>query len=71
MQRENEIMEVSKDSTAKSLWNSIKRKACWSSSQAPTMLRVSDTEYTSSPEKMASALNNYFVEKVKNICSNL
>ena len=50
--KENEIKEISNDSTAKSLWNYIKRKACWSSSLAPTILRVGETEYTSSPVKM-------------------
>ena len=69
--RENEIYNVSADASAKSLWNLVKRRACWSKSLALTMLKTGENEFLSSLAKMASALNNYFVNKVKNICSSL
>ena len=40
-QKENMISEVSKDTTAKKLWNYIKSKACWTTSMALTILKAS------------------------------
>ena len=69
--KEYEIKEVSNGSTAKSLWNYIKRKACWSTSLTPIILRVGESDYTYSPVKMASELNRFFVDPVNTICNNL
>ena len=71
LKKEHEIEEVSKDVTAKSLWNLVKRRACWTQSLAPTMLKIGESEYTSSPAEMANTLNDYFISKVTNICNNL
>ena len=68
---DNEITEVSKESCAKSLWNLVKNRACWSSPSAPTILKIGDIEFTTSPSKMASALNNFFVSKVEKIFDEL
>ena len=68
---DNEITEVSKESSAKSLWNLVKNRVCWSSPSAPTILKIGDNEFTTSPSKMASALNNFFVSKVEKICEEL
>ena len=37
--KENEIKNVSNDTTAKSLWNLVKTKACWTKSLSPTVLK--------------------------------
>ena len=69
--KDNEISNVSSDSSAKSLWNMVKNRTCWSSPSSPTILKTGENEFTSSPLKMASALNGYFVSKVEKICESL
>merc|ERR1712240_858655 len=66
-QRENTIFEVSKDTTTKKLWNYVKSKACWTTSMAPTILKASENDFTTSPQRMAKILNDYFVQKVNTI----
>ena len=63
--KENEIQNVSNDTTAKSLWNLVKKKACWTKSLAPILLKCGDNEFTTSSVKMATILNEYFLEKVR------
>ena len=70
-QKENEIKSVENDNTAKGIWNLVKKKACWTKSLSPTALKYGDNEHTTSPTKMAEVLNEFFLNKVKNICDNL
>ena len=45
----------------------VKRKACWAKSLSPTLLKCGEVEFTTSPVRMATVLNEYFIDKVKNI----
>ena len=51
----DDIIKVSKDKTAKGLWNMVKRKACWTFDLSPTTLKIDKNEVTSSPVKKAHA----------------
>ena len=61
--KENEIKSVGDDTTAKGIWRFVKQKACWLKSLAPTALKYGDTEYTTSPSKMATVLNEFFYKQ--------
>ena len=69
--KDNEILKVSNDSSAKSLWNMVRNRACWPSPSSPTVLKIGENDFTSSPLKMASALNEFFISKVEKICESL
>ena len=65
------IKSVRDDTTAKGIWRLVKQKACWLKSLSPTALKHGDNEYTTSPTKIATLLNEFFINKVKNIRDSL
>ena len=64
------MFEISKDASGRQLWQMVKLNAGWIKSLAPKSLAKNGLIITS-PKTMANALNEAFLGKISNICTNL
>ena len=62
------LQEISGDS--RSTWQNIKSWLGWRTGGPPTKL-IENGELHSKPKKLANIMNNYFIEKVRNLRNNL
>ena len=65
-----EQLAVQKDLTGRMLWNRVKKLAGWATALSPIKFST-ENGVVSEPKLMANLLNNYFCEKVSNICQEL
>merc|ERR1712030_171490 len=70
LSEETKMFEISNDATGRQLWQMVKLNAGWIKSLAPKSLAKNGLIITS-PKIMANALNESFLGKISNICTNL
>merc|ERR1712105_171130 len=67
---ETNMFELTKDASGRELWQMVKQNAGWITSLAPKSLVINGRIITS-PKLMANAINEAFIGKISNICTNL
>ena len=67
---ETKMFELTKDASGRELWQMVKLNAGWIKSLAPKSL-VINGQIITSPKLMANAINEAFIGKISNICTNL
>ena len=62
------MFEITEDATGRELWQMVKANAGWLKSLSPKSLMQNGLQITS-PKLMANALNEAFIGKISNICT--